>query len=341
ARARYASACLAMLVILVAATATLFRMMPEPGRAFVTATALQIPPRAPAQTSAAISNHITITDIVPWLAPLWIIGVLLFNLRAARSWLAARRLRTKGVCLAPECWQERAHELAQRLGLGKAAVLLESSLAAGPVAVGFIRPVILMPIGMLTGMPTSQVESIMLHELAHIQRRDYLANLLQTVIEGLLFYHPAVWWISHVVRAERENCCDDLVVSASGNAHDYAAALSALAENRLAAAALPATGGSLVKRIRRLLYPEQTAPSFLMPLLSAVAVTLLTAWAATAWQSPVESSRSSTAANVPQLDRRQQYARPEPRQIVQALQSVPAALPRADAVGRASGTKLM
>jgi beta-lactamase regulating signal transducer with metallopeptidase domain len=92
------------------------------------------------------------------------------------------------------------------------------------------------------------VEAILLHELAHILRRDYLANLLQTVVEGFLFYHPAIWWISSVVRAERENCCDDLVVEASGDAREYAAALAALEQTRWAAdrAALAATGGSLV-----------------------------------------------------------------------------------------------
>ena len=94
--------------------------------------------------------------------------------------------------------------------------LLESSLAGVPVVVGYCA-VILMPVGLLTGLPAGQIEAILLHELAHIRRRDYLVNLLQTFVEGLLFYHPAVWWISAVIRAEREHCCDDAVVSTQGD----------------------------------------------------------------------------------------------------------------------------
>jgi GWxTD domain-containing protein len=362
ARVRYAGACLAMMVIFLAAAVTLGRMMPEPGRTFATTITLHIPARAIEHTSAARSKHFTMSDIVPWLTPLWIAGVLLFNLRAGASWMAARRLRVKGVCLAPENWQRRAQDLAEHLGLAHAAVLLESSLAAGPAVVGFIRPVILTPVGMLTGMPTSQVESILLHELAHVRRHDYLANLLQTVVEGLLFYHPAVWWISHVVRTERENCCDDLVVNASGNAHDYAAALSMLAENRLASLALPANGGSLMKRIRRLLYPEQTSPSFLLPLLSAAVFTLVTAWAATAWQAPAEATtpsaaphlkttqydrlverpKSPAAPTIRQFDRLKQYGQLAPHQIAQVQQADPrAAPPPVDAPAKAPEVKLM
>ena len=112
-----------------------------------------------------------------------------------------------------------------------------------------------MPVGLLAGLPAGQIESILLHELAHIRRHDYLVNLMQIVVESLVFYHPAVWWISGVMRAERENCCDDLVVATQGDAFAYAAALTALEQNRgtVRDAVLAATGGSLVKRVRRLL----------------------------------------------------------------------------------------
>ena len=113
----------------------------------------------------------------------------------------------------PVFWQERLDRLARALRLSRPVALLESCLAEVPVVIGYVRPVILMPVGLLAGLPAGQVESILLHELAHIRRHDYLVNLLQTSVEGLLFYHPAVWWISGVIRAERENCCDDLVVA--------------------------------------------------------------------------------------------------------------------------------
>ena len=131
-----------------------------------------------------------------------------------------------------------------------------------PVVIGYLRPVILVPVGLLAGMPAGQLEAVLMHELAHIRRRDYLANTLQTVVESFSFYHPATWWMSGVIRAEREKCCDDLVVDASGNAHEYAAALAALEQTRWTAneAVLAATGGNLMKRIHRLLYrPKASA----------------------------------------------------------------------------------
>src|SRR5258708_27188953 len=114
-----------------------------------------------------------------------------------------------------------------------------------------------MPSGLLAGWPPGRIEAILLHELANIRRYDYLVNVLQRSVEGLLFYHPAVWRISRVIRTERENCCDDVVVAMSGNAHEYAVALAALEQNRWSGRepAVAATGGSLVKRIHRLLYP--------------------------------------------------------------------------------------
>jgi GWxTD domain-containing protein len=138
----------------------------------------------------------------------------------------------------------------------------------------------------MTGLPAGQIESILLHELAHIRRHDYLVNLLQIVVEGLVFYHPAVWWISGVIRAERENCCDDVVVATEGDAFAYAAALAALEQNRGAVreAVLAATGGSLVKRVRRLLIQPEGPRATLTPVLSAAILTIMMVAAMAAWQ---------------------------------------------------------
>ena len=157
--------------------------------------------------------HRRIADFLPWLVPFWMAGVVLFYLRHLASWAMARRLRRTGVCAAPDFWQERLSLLAGRLRLSRPVKLLESGLAGVPVVMGHLRPVILMPVGLLTGLPAGQIESILLHELAHIRRDDYLVNMLQTSVEGLLFYHPVVWWISGVIRTEREHCCDDLAVA--------------------------------------------------------------------------------------------------------------------------------
>jgi GWxTD domain-containing protein len=200
--------------------------------------------------------------------------------------MGARRLRRRGVCAAAEFWQGRIDRLAARVRVSRPVSLLESCLAEVPVVIGYVRPVILMPVGLLAGLPAAQVESILLHELAHIRRHDYLVNLWQIAVEGLVFYHPAVWWISGVIRAERENCCDDLVVATQGDAFAYAAALTALEQNRgvVREAVLAATGGSLVKRVRRLLVQPEGPRAALTPALSAAILTVTVAAAMMAWQ---------------------------------------------------------
>jgi GWxTD domain-containing protein len=223
-------------------------------------------------------------DRLAWLAPLWMAGVLVCYGRSFAAWLAAQRLCRRGVCAAPEPWPDRLRELAARVRISRPVLLLESSLIDIPVTFGWLRPVILLPIGMAAGLPPEQVEAILLHELAHIRRFDYAVNLLSTFIEGLLFYHPAVWWIAHVIRAERENCCDDFVVSQSADSRAYAAALVQLERNRSlpTQAALAATGGNLMKRIRRLLAEPERPRSAAAPVVSIVLV-LLTVAAALAW----------------------------------------------------------
>jgi GWxTD domain-containing protein len=297
-RARYAWACVAMSGAL-AGFALTFCLLSSQARSAATAVPQAIP-RAPAvesQSPPGPPARFRIEDVLPWLAPFWIAGVVVFHLRSVAGWMATQRMRDRGVCRAPDPWPQRLQHLSARLRVSQPVALLETCLADVPVVIGYLRPLILVPVGMLAGMPAAQVEAILLHELAHIQRGDYLVNLLQTVVEGFLFYHPAIWWISGVIRAERENCCDDLVVVASGDAREYAAAPAALEQTRWPAdrAALAATGGSLVKRIRRLLYqPEGLA---LAPFWSAGILTIAVAGGLVAWQAgtPVQNQQPPAA----------------------------------------------
>jgi len=123
-----------------------------------------------------------------------------------------------------------------------------------PMVIGWLRPVIVMPTSALTGLTPDQLAAILTHELAHIRRFDHLVNLAQTVVEMLLFYHPAVWWVSGVIRAERENCCDDVAVGVSGDVVGYMRALAWIEQKRgsVPEAAIASSGTSLVSRIRRL-----------------------------------------------------------------------------------------
>jgi GWxTD domain-containing protein len=265
-RIRYATACTALVLMLAAFAATLIYLLPSAHGGAATRAALPLLAwRYPAPTNAGDGRpawDAIVSLVVPWLAPLWMAGVCFFYLRCSAGWIASSRLRRRGVCSAPASWQAVTARLAVEMRVSQPVVLLESLLADSPIILGHLRPVILVPFGFLVGLPAEQVEAILLHELAHVRRADYLVNVCQRIIEGLLFYHPAVWWISRVIRTERENCCDDIVVALRGDAHSYALALTALEQNRLEQPwpsrepALAATGGSLMKRIRRLLYPQ-------------------------------------------------------------------------------------
>jgi GWxTD domain-containing protein len=277
ARVRYALACLAMFGMLAAFAITVARLWPAGG---VPSTAVKFVLHNPAADIVPLPGTSVwpahAQDRLQWIAPLWIAGVCLLSLRSLVSWIAALRIRRVGVCAPIDAWQRKLAELAQRIRLSRPVTLLESCLAETPSVVGFLRPLILMPAGLLAGFPPDQIEFILLHELAHIRRHDYLVNLLQSLAEDLLFYHPAVWWVSSLIRAERENCCDDVVVAATGNAPGLAAVLAALEQDRWTAreAALAATGGHLMNRIRRLLEGREhvrpaAAPAFAAGLLLA------------------------------------------------------------------------
>jgi GWxTD domain-containing protein len=286
-RGRYTAACLAMCAMVACFFVTLARLAPWHPASGTARNSIALGwndgviladlPPAPMHRVA---------DILPYLVPFWMAGVVLFYLRHLASWAIALRLRRTGVCVAPDFWQERLRLLARHLQIAWPVKLFESCLAGVPVVIGHLRPVILMPVGLLTGLPAGQIESILLHELAHIGRGDYLVNMLQTAVEGLLFYHPVVWWISSVMRTEREHCCDDLAVAWSGDAHEYAVALAAFEQTRWGApeTALAATGGKLVNRIRRLLVPTESPSSALTPLVSAGILMIAAAIGLTAWQ---------------------------------------------------------
>ncbi|NVJ07425.1 M56 family metallopeptidase [Myxococcus sp. AM001] len=191
-----------------------------------------------------------------WLVLAWAAGVGLSSGRMAAEWMKLRRLADRALP-APHAWQERLDALSRRLGLHRAVRLLQSSDVDVPAAVGWLSPVVLLPVSTLAGLPARQLEMVLAHELAHIRRHDFAVNLAQVLVETLLFFHPAVRWISHVIRVEREHCCDDVAVAASGNSVSYARALTALETLRVLpgtpSPAMSALGGSLPERVRRLI----------------------------------------------------------------------------------------
>lgn len=219
-----------------------------------------------------------------WLVCVWAAGVVMLSLRTAGGWIFAQTLKRRGTRPAASAWQQVLARLANRLGVARRITLCESTVARVPTVIGWLRPVILLPVSALAGLTPGMMEAILAHELAHIRRHDYLLNMLQTAVETLLFYHPAVWWVGKKIRQERENCCDDLAVAACGDALIYARALTELEQIRGVRLdlAMAATGGSLLARIRRLVgvrQPIGSTPSTWLAGIVAL-LTLGAVWAA-------------------------------------------------------------
>ena len=210
----------------------------------------------------------------------WLMGVAVMMIRLAGGWMLTRRLARRAAVAVSPAIELAARSIARRLNVRRTVSILESKLVKVPTLIGWLRPVILLPTAALSGLTPDQLRAVLAHELAHVRRHDYLVNLLQSVVETLLFYHPAAWWVSAQIRTEREHCCDDLAVEVCGDRLVYASALAELtALSGTRGLALAATDGSLVSRVRRILGgPRSTHES--APLWPLFALVLLVIGAA-------------------------------------------------------------
>lgn len=255
---RYVVALGALLLMAALPFATAFWLagdIPRPAQAAAhTAPAAAPIVKAPEPSGGAVVSRTFGASLLPSIFNAWLAGVAALSLIHLGGFRRVHRLSRQGRPVE-ERLQALAGDLGRRLGIRRAVALLESAAISVPATVGWLRPVVLVPLSTLAGLSPGQLESILAHELAHVRRHDYLVNLLQTAVETLLFYHPAVWWVSAQVRRERENCCDDLAVAVCGDRLSYARALVELEGLRAAAPrlALAASGGSLSSRVRRLL----------------------------------------------------------------------------------------
>lgn len=200
----------------------------------------------------------------PVISFVWIIGVLMLSVWNCAAWWSAQRLRVRGTIPVTARIEQTAARLAEQLGIRRAIRLFQSTIVQSPVVVGAWKPIILLPMSLVLELPPDQLEALIAHELAHILRRDYSINLLQTAIETLLFYHPAVWWISAQVRRERENCCDDIAIRLTHSRTTYVQALAAVVGASSVTALPAANGGHLLNRIRRVIglsTPQAVHPS--------------------------------------------------------------------------------
>jgi Zn-dependent protease with chaperone function len=218
----------------------------------------------------------------PWMPVAWACGALLLGVRAICGWLLELR-RARRARPSPE-WQRRVEALAARMGVRQAVRVLETARAECPQVFGWLRPVLLLPVGALCGLAPEQLEAVLAHELAHIRRRDYLVNLLQVVVECLLYYHPAVWWVSRRMRVERELCCDEVAIEFCGDRVFYSRALLRLEESR--AEFSMAAGTSLKERIGRILGMRERTNALIPALTLVLAALLCGGWLWAAAQDP-------------------------------------------------------
>jgi bla regulator protein BlaR1 len=185
----------------------------------------------------------------------WMIGAFLFSLRMASGFLYVSAIKKNAVPLSEE-WMVLIEQLTDRIGLNKVVAVAESSDIKVPFVIGFFKPVILLPVGMMSGLTAQEIEAILVHELMHIKRNDYLVNIIQSVVESVFFFNPFVWVISSLIRKEREHCCDDEVVK-YGDPLSYAYALTRIEELNLRkispALSLAENKNQLLKRIKRIM----------------------------------------------------------------------------------------
>ena len=315
-RARYAAACLALglMVALPLATFAHLAAAEYRQRAALDDSAVVIDPgmvlRVEAgETSALLSERIAVAlnHALPWVLLAWFAGVIFFAVRLNVGLLVARRMRLVATSAVPAELQQVFDALRRRLGIARAVRLMHSALVQVPTVIGWLRPVVLVPASCLTGLSAMQIEAILAHELAHIRRHDYLVSVLQSVIETVLFYHPAVWWVSKQVRRERECCCDELAVAVGGDRLAYARALSALEERRSYSPefVLGANGGVLTMRIKRLLGCREDSAVSQMAAFMVLALIVIAAgsYLVTVARAEVSAlSRAAHAASPMELD---------------------------------------
>ena len=240
---RYVAALSSMLLMLVCAAATLaweLRSDPAPGTLIHAASNFAAPlagdfPRTTAPGIAATEPapaRISLPALLPWIDAVWLAGVLTFSLRGLCGWWFLHKLRLASIAQPPAAVRAAFDRICAALGLHRTVLLRLSNVIDIPVTMGALRAVVLLPISAITALGPEELEVVLAHELAHVRRADFFWNVLQTVAETLLFFHPAVWWISKRIRHERELCCDDLALKVCPNPFAYAQALYRIEEQR-------------------------------------------------------------------------------------------------------------
>lgn len=286
---RYIIACTAMLAVL-ALTINSFVSYVKVTRVTETVASMESPSPPEAgrvatadpegATGSQFSTPLTFkirNALNPWLFFAWLTGVMFITLYHLAGWYRTRELLIKGVEEFDSARRDRMKKLIHKVGVKKPVRLVRSFIAEIPCVVGWVKPMVLIPAGILSGLTEDELEMIIIHELAHIRRHDVLINYLQAVMETLFFFNPAIWLISHRIRLEREHCCDDAAVKITGDKMKYVKALTNLEETRAVTAHLSpaAKSGPLLERIRRIVAdpgPTRKTGSVIVNLISVIII---------------------------------------------------------------------
>ncbi|MEJ7694774.1 M56 family metallopeptidase [Daejeonella sp.] len=222
--------------------------------------AYAIPSQVTASSDILNQAFSVLTSYSNSIVMMWFVIICFKGIRLSLGLQRISDLKNKQILDPGTKWATMITTLSKRIGITTAIRFAESGLTSIPLTVGYFKPVILVPVGMLAAIPVEQVEAILLHELAHIKRQDYFINIFQCLIEVLFFFNPAIWWMSSHLRAERENCCDDLAIANSSNKIDYVRALITFEEYRIQhpqlSIAFAGSENTLLKRTKRIIYNQ-------------------------------------------------------------------------------------
>jgi bla regulator protein BlaR1 len=222
----------------------------------ITSTSMQANSVQPEQKNVFDSLISFIQANADVIVSIWFMVIIFRCLQLISGLNSLQRMKRRWIMEAGDQWNQKLHELATKLGIRRHVIFLQSSLAKVPMVIGHLKPVLLFPMGLLNNLPQDQVEAILLHELAHIKRNDFLVNLLQQFAEIFFFFNPAVLWISSLIKNERENCCDDIALSITRNKKIFIHALVAFQEYNAGvkyAATFSGSKNHLLNRVKRII----------------------------------------------------------------------------------------
>ncbi len=205
------------------------------------------------------------TEHASMIVLVWFLVFAFRSLRMATGLAYTYRIRHSGTVQAPVYWKKKIRQLSRHLKIKKNVMLLESRIVNMPLVIGHLRPIIFIPLGLLTQLPEREIEAVLLHELAHIRRHDYFVNFLQRVAENLLFFNPGLLWISALLREERESCCDDIAIGHTGDKTTFIRALVSFKQHteqsRGLAVAFPSRHHQLLHRVLRIAHDRNKSLS--------------------------------------------------------------------------------